>query len=71
MTHIKGRKRIKAKFNNLCFVNNSEVRLDFRISFAPIHVLDYTYAVLHSTTYSEKHKGLLKNDFPIVPYPKD
>jgi predicted helicase len=39
--------------------------------FAPIDVLDYIYAVLHSPTYREKYKEFLKIDFPRVPYPKD
>jgi len=40
-------------------------------SFAPIDILDYIYAVLHSPTYREKYKEFLKIDFPRVPYPKD
>ncbi len=40
-------------------------------AFAPIDVLDYIYAVLHSPTYREKYKEFLKIDFPRVPYPKD
>lgn len=40
-------------------------------TFAPIDLLDYIYAVLHSTTYREKYKEFLKIDFPRVPYPKD
>ncbi len=40
-------------------------------SFAPIDVLDYIYAILHSPTYREKYKEFLKVDFPRVPYPKD
>jgi very-short-patch-repair endonuclease len=40
-------------------------------SFAPIDVLDYIYAVLHSPDYREKYKEFLKIDFPRVPYPKD
>ncbi|OGS70131.1 MAG: hypothetical protein A3F91_07425 [Flavobacteria bacterium RIFCSPLOWO2_12_FULL_35_11] len=39
--------------------------------FAPIDVLDYIYAVLHSPTYREKYAAFLKIDFPRVPYPKD
>ncbi|MDZ7935957.1 MAG: type ISP restriction/modification enzyme [Emticicia sp.] len=37
--------------------------------FAPIDILDYIYAVLHSPTYREKYKEFLKIDFPKVPYP--
>lgn len=40
-----------------------------RDSFAPIDLLDYIYAVLHSPTYREKYKEFLKIDFPRVPYP--
>ena len=40
-------------------------------TFAPIDLLDYIYAVLHSPTYREKYKEFLKIDFPRVPYPKD
>lgn len=40
-------------------------------TFAPIDILDYIYAVLHSPTYRLKYKEFLKIDFPRVPYPKD
>ncbi len=40
-------------------------------TFAPIDILDYIYAVLHSPTYREKYREFLKIDFPRVPYPKD
>lgn len=40
-------------------------------NFAPIDILDYIYAVLHSPTYRERYKEFLKIDFPRVPYPKD
>lgn len=50
-----------------CFVPRS----DEGTSFAPIDILDYIYAVLHSPTYREKYKEFLKIDFPRVPYPKD
>jgi len=56
---------------NVCFINNAEVRPDFRTTFAPIDILDYIYAVLHSPAYREKYKEFLKIDFPRVPYPKD
>ena len=37
--------------------------------FAPIDILDYIYAVLHSPSYREKYKEFLKIDFPRVPFP--
>lgn len=40
-------------------------------TFAPLDVLDYIYAVLHSPSYREKYKEFLKIDFPRVPFPKD
>jgi hypothetical protein len=52
----------------LIFTNEKEATKD---TFAPIDLLDYIYAVLHSTTYREKYKEFLKIDFPRVPYPKD
>lgn len=50
-----------------CFVPRS----DGDDTFAPIDLLDYIYAVLHSPNYREKYKEFLKIDFPRVPYPKD
>lgn len=52
----------------LTFTNEKETTKN---SFAPIDILDYIYAVLHSPTYREKYKEFLKIDFPRVPYPKD
>ncbi|GAB1444277.1 hypothetical protein MASR2M39_31270 [Ignavibacteriales bacterium] len=40
-------------------------------TFAPIDILDYIYAVLHSPKYRAKYKEFLKIDFPRVPYPVD
>ncbi|MEO9022523.1 MAG: type ISP restriction/modification enzyme, partial [Ginsengibacter sp.] len=55
----------------VCFANSEEVRPEFRLTFAPIDILDYIYAVLHSPTYREKYKEFLKINFPRVPYPED
>ena len=55
----------------VCFINSVEVRPEFRITFAPIDILDYIYAVLHSPSYREQYKEFLKIDFPRVPYPTD
>ncbi len=38
-------------------------------TFAPIDILDYIYAVLHSPKYRDRYKEFLKIDFPRVPYP--
>ena len=53
---------------NLTFTNEKE---DTSNTFAPIDILDYTYAVLHSPTYRETYKEFLKIDFPHVPAPQD
>jgi predicted helicase len=52
----------------LTYTNEKETTKD---TFAPIDILDYIYAVLHSPTYREKYKEFLKIDFPKVTYPKD
>jgi len=52
----------------LTFTNEKETSID---TFAPLDILDYIYAVLHSPIYREKYKEFLKIDFPRVPYPKD
>ena len=52
----------------LTFTSEKETTKD---TFAPLDILDYIYAVLHSPTYREKYKEFLKIDFPRVPYPKD
>lgn len=57
-----------AKKLDLSFTNEKE---DTKNTFAPIDILDYIYAVLHSPTYREKYNEFLKIDFPRVPYPKD
>jgi predicted helicase len=46
-------------------------RESIKDSFAPIDILDYIYAVLHSPTYREKYKEFLKIDFPKLPFPKN
>ena len=35
----------------------------------PYELLDYIYAVLHSSNYRERYKEFLKVDFPRIPYP--
>jgi predicted helicase len=52
----------------LTFTNEKETTKD---TFAPIDILDYIYAVLHSPKYREKYKEFLKIDFPRVPFPED
>lgn len=49
----------------LTFTNEKETTEG---TFAPIDLLDYIYAVLHSPKYRETYKEFLKIDFPRVPY---
>jgi len=42
-----------------------------RNTLAPLDLLDYIYATLHSPAYREKFREFLKIDFPRVPYPDD
>ncbi|MFB6181946.1 MAG: type ISP restriction/modification enzyme [Candidatus Magasanikbacteria bacterium] len=46
-------------------------KTDKENTFAPVDLLDYIYAVLHSPSYREKYKEFLKSDFPRVPYPEN
>lgn len=57
-----------ATITGLTFTNEKENSED---TFAPIDILDYIYAVLHSPTYREKFKEFLKIDFPRIPYPRN
>ena len=52
----------------LTFTDEKE---DIQGTFAPIDLLDYIYAVLHSAKYREKYKEFLKIDYPRVNYPKN
>lgn len=53
----------------LYFVAEESDKTDEQKQFAPIDLLDYIYAVLHSPTYRKTYKEFLKIDFPRVPYP--
>lgn len=59
----------------LAFVPEENLVVDlaegFDGTFAPIDLLDYIYAVLHSPKYRETYKEFLKIDFPRIPYPTD
>ena len=56
---------------DVCMANSTKVGEYNKETFAPIQLLDYIYAILHSPTYREKYKDFLKIDFPRVPYPED
>ncbi len=59
------------KIANVLGLTFTEEKVQAKGSFAPIDILDYIYAVLHSPAYREKYKEFLKTDFPRVPYPED
>lgn len=63
-----------AKAIGLTFTNEKiekDYDTDNKTTFAPIDILDYIYAILHSPTYRETYKEFLKIDFPRVAYPND
>jgi len=47
-----------------------QTAIDSDLGFSPLDLLDYIYAVLHSTKYRQKFKEFLKIDFPKIPFPK-
>jgi predicted helicase len=53
------------------YEKDTSASLSVTSTFAPIDILDYIYAILHSPTYREKYKEFLKIDFPRVPYPEN
>jgi hypothetical protein len=55
----------------VCFAESNEVMSEYRQTFAPIDLLDYIYAVLHSPTFREWRKEFLKIDFSRIPRPTD
>jgi hypothetical protein len=60
------------KTGNVCFINNNaEMRDDFKQTFTPIDILDYTYAVQYSPENREAYKAFLIIDSSDVLYPKD
>ena len=54
----------------LIFVSDEKDRnMDDQSRFAPVDILDYIYAVLHSPAYREKYREFLRTDFPRIPHP--
>ncbi|BDW92737.1 hypothetical protein MACH07_15690 [Flagellimonas marinaquae] len=65
------KKEILNHISNKLRLPFSPEKLDSKDAFTPINILDYIYAILHSSKYREKYKEFLKIDFPRVPYPTD
>ena len=61
---------IKAISNNIS-INFTNEKGTKENTYAPVDILDYIYAVLHSPVYRDKFKEFLKIDYPRVSYPKD
>ena len=57
-----------AEITKLAFTNE---KVGDALTFSPVDILDYIYAVLHNPTYRETYIEFLKTDFPRVSYPKD
>lgn len=59
----------------LAFIPEENMVVDlakgYKGTFAPIHLLDYIYAILYSPEYRANYEEFLKTDFPSVPYPKN
>lgn len=49
----------------------NDTDIESKLSFSPIDILDYVYAILHSPSYREKYKEFLKIDFPKIPFPNN
>ncbi|MDN3688710.1 type ISP restriction/modification enzyme [Cyclobacterium jeungdonense] len=62
--------QVVRKIENLTGLSFTTEKETTEKTFAPIDILDYVYAVLHSPSYRQKYKEFLKIDFPRVPYPK-
>ena len=56
-----------------CYDDNLRIdpTSDYNGVLYPQDLFDYIYAVLHSPSYRERYKELLKIDFPRIPYPTD
>lgn len=54
---------------NVCMANNEEVRDDFRLTFTPIDIVDYVYAVLNSPGFIAKCGHSVELETLRIPYP--
>lgn len=63
--------REKETEGEVCFANSKELRSEYKQSFTPLDLLNYSYAVLHLPNSHEKYKDFLNIEFPYIPYPTD
>lgn len=55
----------------VCYLNNPEVRADYKFTFTRLDVLDYIYAVMLSRSFREKYTAIDGKEFPSVPFPRN
>jgi len=56
---------------NICYINNPEVRNDYKTSFNTSDVKNFFYSILHSSGYRKTHQNFKKIDFSQIPSPTD
>lgn len=62
---------IVRNFEKITSLSFTEEKIDEDGTFAPIDVIDYTYAILYSHKYRSMFSDQLKIDYPKIPYPID
>lgn len=72
------RERVPNLDMKIIFTMEEKLKLTFtnekdnaKSTFAPIDILDYIYAILHSRNYRKKYNNFLKTDFPRIPFPSN
>lgn len=56
---------------NVCMANSPEIRDEYKDVFDNKDLLDYIFAVLHSTRYRAKYRGSFSTDYFQIPCPDD
>ena len=56
---------------NVCFMGNTELRQDFKVTFTQLDVINFVYAVLHSSPFQKDSQDLRKIDLSKINYPED
>lgn len=51
------------------YLQPEQARERIENGFMGIDLIDYIYAVLHSSRYRKTYHAFLQNDFPVIPYP--
>ncbi|MBS1744908.1 MAG: hypothetical protein JST21_01930 [Bacteroidetes bacterium] len=61
----------KEKESEVCFLNSEDVRPEFRLSFAPIDLADYIYAILIDPAIKKQPEKSNDAMYLEIPYPND